>query len=163
MRDGSDPCIEIGLSVFLAAVSVAVLVEAAGLPAGIYEPLGSAAIPQAVAVLILLLSLWMGGRAFGYLSDRRGGAPATPGDAPTHVLRIWSTIAVLGLAILYVLAMQLEWMGFAIATSVFLFLSIGILARFTRRSVLLAVGLALLVGFGGEWLFTNVLIIDLPT
>ncbi len=57
MGDGSNPRTDIGVCLFLIVVCCAVLVEAAKLPPGSFEPMGSAPIPQATAGLIIFLCL----------------------------------------------------------------------------------------------------------
>ena len=47
MPDGSSPRVDIGVCLFVIVLCCAVLVEAAKLPPGSFEPLGSAPIPQA--------------------------------------------------------------------------------------------------------------------
>ena len=63
MADGSDPRVDISVCLFLIVICCAVLVEAAKLPPGSFEPLGSAPIPRATAGLIIFLCLLVVGRA----------------------------------------------------------------------------------------------------
>ena len=58
--------------------------------------------------------------------------------------------------------MAMDWVRFSIATAVFLSLSIGMLRSFSRRALPLILVLAVVLGFGLEYLFTHVFVIDLP-
>jgi hypothetical protein len=158
MADGSSPRTDLALGLGLIVVCGAVLWEARSIPPGVFEPLGSAPIPQATAWLIILLALVVMGRALHGLIRRE----PPPADADDLALRPLDAAAVILLTALYVLAMALRLVDFAILTTVFLLLTIGLLVRFERRLMPLVVVLALVTGFGCQYVFTRVFVVDLP-
>ena len=158
MPDGSSPRTDIGLALFLIVVCGAVLWEARSIPAGVFEPLGSAPVPQATAGLIVLLALVVMGRALRALRQDARARPA--GD--DLALRPLDAAAVIAFTALYVLAMALRLFDFAILTALFLLVSIGVLTRFERRLLPLIVVLALVTGFGCQYVFTRIFVVDLP-
>ena len=158
MPDGSSPRTDLGLALFLIVVCGAVLWEARSIPPGVFEPLGSAPIPQATAGLIVLLALMVMGRALHAIVRP---APARPAGEDL-ALRPLDAAAVIGLTVLYVLAMALRLLDFAILTALFLVLTIGALVRFERRLLPLIVVIALVTGFGCQYVFTRIFVVDLP-
>jgi hypothetical protein len=157
MPNGSSPRTDLALGLFLIVVCGAVLWEARTIPPGVFEPLGSAPIPQATAGLIILLALVVMGRA---LLALRRDAPAGP--AEDLALRPLDAAAVIGLSVLYVLAMALRLLDFALLTALFLMVTIGALTRFERRLLPIIVVLALATGFGCQYVFTRIFVVDLP-
>jgi hypothetical protein len=156
VRDGSSPKTDISLALFLITVCAVVLFETRDIPPGSFEPLGSAPIPQVTAGLIILCSLLVMVRA---IVGIRAGATA---EAPDLELRRRDAAMILGVTVLYVLALQLRLLDFAPMTVVFLFTGIGLLVRFERR-LLPWVGLvAVVTGYGCQYVFTRVFVVDLP-
>ena len=158
MPDGSSPRTDIGLALFLIVVCGAVLWEARSIPPGVFEPLGSAPIPQATAGLIILLALVVMGRS---LRAMVRPALARPADEDL-ALRPLDAAAVIAFTVLYILAMALRLFDFAILTALFLVLTIGALVRFERRLLPLIVVIALVTGFGCQYVFTRIFVVDLP-
>jgi putative tricarboxylic transport membrane protein len=157
MNGSKTPYADIGLSVFLIVVCAAVLWETRKIPPGTFEPLGSAPIPQLVATIIMLLSLLVIANA--WLSLKR---PTEGSEGEALVLRPVDAGATFLLTLVYVLAMAFGLIGFAIATTLFLFVTIGLLARFRPKGLVLAAAIALLMGFGCEYVFTKIFFVDLP-
>ena len=158
MKDGSDPRVNIGVSVFVIAICAAVLWECRSIPPGVFEPLGSAPVPEGAATFVILLALIVIGRSILALRRSRG-VEATTAEVPPRRL---DAAIVFGLTVVYVAAMQSRVTTFAIMTTVYLFLTIGLLIRFERRALLPILITALVIGFGCQYLFTRVFIVDLP-
>jgi len=158
MPDGSQPRTDIGVALVVIVLCCAVLWEARGLPPGSFEPLGSAPVPQAVAGLIVLLCLVVMAKAV--LAIARGTTVAT--DEPDFSPRLPDALIVFGLTVLYVLVMAFRLTGFAIVTSLFLFVAIAFLTRFERRMLPLAAAIGLVMGYGCQYVFTRVFVVDLP-
>jgi Tripartite tricarboxylate transporter TctB family len=157
MADGSNPRVDIGVCLFLIVICCAVLVEAAKLPPGSFEPLGSAPIPQATAGLIIFLCLLVVGRAA--LAMRRG--ETTGAEVPYPPRRLDAAV-LFGLTVLYVLLMAQRVAGFAPVTALFLFVAIAFLTRFAPRSLPIAALVGVVMGWGCQYVFTQVFIVDLP-
>jgi hypothetical protein len=158
MPESSSPRTDIALALFLIVVCGAVLWEARTIPQGVFEPLGSAPVPQATAGLIVLLALVVLGRALGALRHPARARPA----AEEFTLRPLDAAAVIALTVLYVLAMALRLVDFGVLTALFLMVTIGVLVRFERRLLPLIVVLALVTGFGCQYVFTRIFVVDLP-
>jgi len=148
---------EIGVSLAFILACLAVLWETRDLPPGTFEPLGSAPVPQATAVLIIVLSLVVVAGAL-----RGGAGDGDRAEEPGYTPRPLDALAVAALTVVYVLAMDLRLMGFAPMTALFLIASIGLLNRFRVRTLPLTAALAVLVGWGCEYVFTRVFVVDLP-
>jgi len=159
MAGRASPLTDLALGLCLIVVCGAVLWEARSIRPGVFEPLGSAPIPQATAGLITLLALVVMGRALHALFRR---PPAPPADGEELTLRPLDAAAVILLTTLYILAMALRVVDFAILTALFLLVTIGVLTRFERRLLPLVVVLALVVGFGCQYVFTRIFVVDLP-
>jgi uncharacterized membrane protein YkvI len=157
MADGSNPRVDIGVCLFLIVICCAVLVEAAKLPAGSFEPLGSAPIPQATAGLIIFLCLLVVGRAALVMWRGEGSAI----EAPYPPRRLDAAV-LFGLTVLYVLLMAQRVAGFAPITAVFLFAAIAFLTRFAPRSLPIAALIGVVMGWGCQYVFTRVFVVDLP-
>ncbi|MDH3452637.1 MAG: hypothetical protein OEN20_09465, partial [Gammaproteobacteria bacterium] len=121
MQRNPTPRTDIGFAAFLVAVCAATLWETREIPPGSFEPLGSAPVPQAVAGLILVLSLLVMVRAWRQL---RAGA----GNAPPDVEPRWADVLVVAaFTVAYALALHLRLGRFDVLTAVYLFITIGLL------------------------------------
>jgi hypothetical protein len=157
MADGSNPRVDIGVCLFLIVICCAVLIEAAKLPPGSFEPMGSAPIPQATAGLIIFLCLLVVGRAA--VAMWRGQTGAAEEAYPPRRL---DAAVLFGLTVLYVLLMAQRVAGFAPITALFLFVAIAFLTRFAPRSLPVAALIGVVMGWGCQYVFTQVFVVDLP-
>jgi putative tricarboxylic transport membrane protein len=132
--------------------------EAERLPPPFFDPLGSAAVPKLTAlVLTVLAALLVLGRLL------RAGQAAGPGTAGHE--RRGAPLVALGavlIPIAYVALMQVRLLGFREATVLFVFALGALLGRRRRWGLVALAGLALLIGIGFDYLFTQVFYIDLP-
>jgi putative tricarboxylic transport membrane protein len=159
MSEEPSPGLDIGLSLFLIVVAGIIINQASRLPPGIFEPLGSAPVPTAVAWIIVGLCLLIMLRAI--LRLRKGAAPVAGADEGFATRPLDATVVLL-MAAAYVLVMQYRLVSFRMATTLFLVLSIGFLVRFRPRAMPVALVIGLLVAFGCQYLFTRVFVVDLP-
>ena len=157
MPDGSTPRTDIGVALLVIVICCAVLWQAARLPPGSFEPLGSAPVPQATAGAIILLCLWVIGRAAVALFR---GEVATSADET--VPRPLDAAVIFALTVVYVVVMAFRLAGFALITSLFLFVAIGFLVRFERRLLPWAAVVGLAMGYGCQYVFTRIFVVDLP-
>jgi hypothetical protein len=156
MSDGSDPRVELGVGALIVAICLAMLWESRTIPPGTFEPLGSAPVPQATAGVIILLCLFVMGNA---LRKLRAGVR---GEPPVIRPRRLDAAAVFGLSLLYVGALHLRLTTFAVMTTIFLVLAIGFLLRFRPRAMPIVLLVAAVTGFGCQYVFTRIFIVDLP-
>jgi putative tricarboxylic transport membrane protein len=138
-------------SLVLAGLFIA---QARGLPPPFFEPIGSAAVPRGTAWIVVVLAVVMMTRAL--LSRETGPAPF---HSPREIRR---TLAFSGLILLYVAALGLTRIGYALATVAFLTIAVPLLAGFSRQWLLRSLALGIPLGFGLQYLFTHILVTDLP-
>lgn len=147
----------------LAALCIAgaalLLAGAASLPPPRFEPLGSAAMPRALAVVLIVLSLLMAGRS---LATLRRTVPAPDDDLPQpEGTRQGRSVLTLLALVAYVAALDLGRVPFWIATMVFL-AAIGLIltgGNLRAGAVYAVLGAAL--GAALAWAFQNFLYISL--
>ena len=155
MGDQVDRRFDIGVALVLIVIAAIAIWQAADLPPGTFEPLGSARVPQMTAGLIILFSLWVIIRAMLRGDDVSDAEPA--GRAR------WRDAAIVGfLTIVYVAALHFRITTFAIVTTVFLTATIFVLTRFDRAKLPIILLVAVITGFGCQYLFTRVFVVDLP-
>lgn len=152
MNERLDPRLEIGVALLMIVISVTALYGTMDIPPGKFEPLGSAPVPQAVAGLIIILALGLIVRA---CIDQR---PLAASSADRYL----DASAVVVLTLLFVVVMQYRLATFAILTSIYLIVTVGVLTRFRRRSLPAVIAVGLLTGFGCQYVFTRVFVVDLP-
>ena len=129
------------------------------LPAGTFDALGSAGFPLVIASGTGILSLFILAPA----GSRRPAAPDRIADTPpSHRTRNDLALKFCALTLLYVMALALELTGFGISTAIFLTLALSLLNGFSRNTLALNIVVAVILGFGCEFLFTQVFAIDLP-
>jgi hypothetical protein len=158
MSSGS-PRWELGVSLFFIAGCLVILWETRDIPAGVFEPLGSAPVPQATATIILLLSAVV---AIGALRRMRWqkevDVEATEGYRP----RPLDAAVVAAFTVVYVFLLQERVMDFAPLTALFLIAAIGFLSRFSRQGLAIGAIIAVATGWGAQFVFTRVFVVDLP-
>lgn len=144
--------LDIAIALVLIAICAVFLWESSDLPPGTFEPLGSAPVPQATALVIVLLCLVVIVQATLRPASEPGAGDERYVDAAVLVI----------LTVVYVALIHLRVATFAVLTSIYLVVTIGWLVRFERR-LLPAVGItALAVGFGCQYIFTRIFVVDLP-
>jgi hypothetical protein len=166
MSKKMSPRLEIGFSVFLITLSVVVFWEALSLPPGSFDPLGSAGFPRLISMVIGILSLIVFVRAvrgFSAYSKKPADPPTQKSAAsPTYRRRPDLALGFYALALIYVLVLAFRLVSFAICTALFLVTIMAILTRFERKWLPAVILIALLIGFGCQYIFTQVFVIDLP-
>ena len=150
------------LAVALAVFAAVLYQQATLLPPPFFDPLGSAAVPKFVALVLLALALGLVvQRAFG-LTGGGMAMPTSTTDEPTVRPAPLAAIGAIILPILYVASMQAGWLAFAQASSLFVLALGGLFARWRLRNLALLLPLALLTGYGLDYIFTEILYVDLP-
>ena len=180
---------DVSLALFVIVVCVAVLVESWPLPPGTFEPLGSGPVPQATAfiiiglcVIILIRAMLRLRRLEAETKTAEEAALAAEEAASGFYPRPYSAAMVLVLACVYIGILYLGIVGFGLVTTLFLLATIlfligaaplRALAAYaaTRdpallaeaKPVLIALVIAVVMGFGCEVVFTKIFYVDLPT
>lgn len=150
--------LDIGVSVVLVVLCVAVFWESLSMPPAFYDPIGPAAFPRALSVTICFLSMMVLFRTFRVPS----GESKQAAQQPTHRLRSDLAAALGVLTVVYVLLLTLRLVSFYISSTVYLILSIMLLMRFDLRRLRIAIIIALIMGLGCGYIFKHVFFIDLP-
>lgn len=149
---------EIALAVALIVLSGIIWYGAAKLPPPYFDPIGSAAFPKAMAIVITGLSLIMVTQSFRVSDERPVAEGAGEFPRPRYLL----AVAMYGLMIIYAAIMQEKLLGFAPSTMLFVITAGAILGRFRLRQLLVSIAISIVLGYGGEYVFTRVFFIDLP-
>lgn len=148
---------EIGTSLVIILGCAVLIYESLGLPPGSFEPLGSAPVPQATGGLIILLSLAV------IVNAMRRPNDAVPDDAeqaaPEEPI---SALLLAAATLLYVALLHYRVIDFGTLTALYLFALISALERFKPRALIGAAIIGVLVGYGVQYLFTQVFVVDLP-
>ena len=149
---------EFGTGAAAIAIAAAFLWDSRKLGPGIFEPIGPAPVPRAVAWVVIALAGAMSLRAGWRLAQ--GVAP--PPDDLGYEPRPWAAAVLMAGVCAYVAAMGLGIVSYAPATIACLTLSIWFLADFRRAALPVVLAIAVVLGFGLRYLFTKILVTDLP-
>jgi putative tricarboxylic transport membrane protein len=136
------------------AVGALLVAGTQGLPAPVFEPIGSAAFPRWVGVALMLLALAVAAGAF----LRRPGAQAGAGPRGRMDLTVLTVVV----TALYAAVLDLTAIGFRSATVAFTFVLIVALAGPRLRVVVPAALFALVFGVALHYVFTRFFYLDLP-
>lgn len=158
----SEALAELILALCLWVLAVMVWIAADRLPPPIFDPLGSAAVPKLIAILVAVLAAAMLVQRFAGAADR--GAVADPGDPvePAAPLRPGIALGAFAAMAGCPAAMEAGLLGFREVTFVFTIVLGGLLSGFLPRTLALLVPTAAALAIGLSWLFGGVLYIDLP-
>lgn len=137
-----------------ALIGTVLLVGARDIAPPMFDPVGSAALPIACAVTLMLLGI--GVLLQSLLQNAR---LQTADDGKSGTTRV-ASLGLLALMIVYLLAMHLG-IRFSLATTGFVALAIPLICQ-RLRVLPLALFIAIILGFGSEWLFTSIFFVDLP-
>ena len=151
------------LSIF--AIASVVLINTLDMADSNTDPLGPAALPKLIAALICLLSIPLilapqRAKLVGGESNQNKAQDGHPTIAAMTMI----------LVVLYVGIMSLNFASFAAATVGFLIASMTLLVRYDPATVgstqlrrwMVTIVLALLMSFGLQFIFTKVLVVNLP-
>ena len=151
--------LDIGVSAFLIVASATVYVETLSLPPPVYDPIGPAAFPRTLTVIVGVLAL-----AVMVLAIREPSLAAAgdydrpPSNRPRPDLAVGTALLTTG----YVALLGFRPFSFAVLTTLYLVIQVMLLFRFEFRRLPVAVFVAVIVGFGCDYIFTQFLFIDLP-
>ncbi len=157
---------QIGDIVFCAALmggGAVVLGELAEVRPAPFDPLGSAAVPAALAWIIIVLAAMVMARALVGLVHASGVAPDGGAQAPRMSARHAMHAALITVFTTgYVFSITSQSVPFSISTTVLVAASTLVLAEDRWRRLPLIAAIALVTGVTSEWLFTRVFYLPLP-
>lgn len=144
----------------IALIGVAAVVwwRTALLPPPIFDPIGSALIPQLVALVIAGLSLVMiAGALSTARAELRRGLPAGGGWSAAR-----RALGVVAMLLVYGILLQVDGIGFTLATIFFVAPTGMLLSRGNHRVIAGSVISALVLAAACSYVFTQIFYIDLP-
>jgi putative tricarboxylic transport membrane protein len=140
-------------------VAATVYASASRMPPPIFDPVGSAAMPKSVALVIAVLAAMI---LVQRLRRQPPAGAAEEGQADLAPLRTGTALACIAIMVGYTGVMSYGILGFREATVPFVILLGGVMSRFRRSTLLILVPSALAIAIGFGWLFSEVLFVDLP-
>lgn len=150
----------------LLAVCAAVFWGARDLRPGSFEPLGPGAFPLALAGSISVLSLLLLVQAWGRRHTAAAPAAVPPDsgeeDEASVVPQPLMAVAIIVLAVIFGLAISVFRIDFAWSALAFLAVAMAIMTRFRARTLPLILLVSAISAFGADYVFTRVLVINLP-
>jgi putative tricarboxylic transport membrane protein len=155
---------DVFLAVAVWALAATAFYGAVLLPPPLFDPLGSAAVPKLVSVILAILAAGVVARRWMILraAQEEAGEPSDEGGA-TAPLRPGIAVASIVIILVYIGVMAFGLLGFREATVPFVILLGGAMSRFRRSTMIILVPLSLVIAIGLAWLFSGALYIDLPT
>jgi len=158
LNDRVKQAAELGSGLFFIVLGGVVLWETRNIPHGVFEPLGAAPIPRAVAGIVVILAAVM-------LAERWWRRSSDTEMASTEAAR--PRLAVAGgfciLTLIYAVALSLGLVSYALATTGFVVVASLLLNGFRPMGLIVGLLLGLVAGFGLQTLFTQLFVVDLPT
>ncbi|WP_110666826.1 tripartite tricarboxylate transporter TctB family protein [Salinicola halophilus] len=145
------------LNATLAALFVALFVQADSLPSSMWEPLGSGSFPRLVLAALVVFNLSILTQSL--LTLRRPDCKAGAGAAAWFVQR---RLAFATLAAFALYALSMPWLGFPLASLLFLAGVQWTLGARRGRRLAIALIVAAVFSLGLYWLFGEVFRISLP-
>ena len=137
--------------VLSAMIASILLVGAQSIAPPFFDPVGSAAVPRACGFALLLIGLLV------FIQSLR----AKPTENVGAKLQIRpATIGTMALMASYILGMSIG-LGFILSTIIFV-TAVVPLVNSSLKSAPVGICLAILLGLGANWLFTDVFFVDLP-
>ncbi|MEO5785168.1 MAG: tripartite tricarboxylate transporter TctB family protein [Casimicrobiaceae bacterium] len=144
---------EITMALVAIAMAAAFLFDARHLRPGVLEPVGPGTIPNATCWIVIGLAIAMLVRT---LWGHASAGTASAGER-------WGDLAmVVGAVTAYVAALGFGWVRYGIATALFVAITVVWLAERRREAIPGAIVVALVLGFGLDYVFRHVLVTDLP-
>jgi putative tricarboxylic transport membrane protein len=135
-------------------VSALLLIGALSIPPPMFDPVGSAAVPRGVAIVLLVL---VGLHLVVRLRQPPRGEPVRLGELGMG----GGAVLTLVVTLVYCAVLQLRLLPFAVPTAAFLLVLIPALAASWKR-LPMAIAIGIVMGIGCQWLFTEIFFIDLP-
>jgi putative tricarboxylic transport membrane protein len=148
----------------VALVGLAAIVwwQTALLPPPIFDPIGSALIPQLVALVIAGLSLVMIAARLGTAREEWRRGPLAAGETRGGWPPARRALAIVAMLLAYGALLQIDGVGFTPATVLFVAATGLLLSRGNRHVMVGSVISAFLLAAACSYVFTQIFYIDLP-
>lgn len=153
------PWADIVLALLVVGFATAIYWQTLSLPPPRYEPLGPAALPQALAVMLVVFALIIMARG---LRGLRAGAGRVPEEPAEFQPRAGRAAVAYGVTAAFVATMDLRVAGFVGASLVFVVVLVLVLSRPSWRELPWIMGFAIVLSLGSYLVFTQWFYIDLP-
>lgn len=141
-------------------VAAVLFVGGLSLPASRFEPMGPSGMPLTVAVVLAALSIVL---LVSSLAKHRSKPSADQGRTVLlDTSRRMSVLACVLVSLVYLLVLAFELLPFMIATVAYLIAYGSIEGGFQRRSLVVLVASALIIGVGTSLILSEVLVVPLP-
>ncbi len=162
--------IDIILSLVIIAFSIVIYIDTLDLPPPKYEPMGAAALPQILAGLLIIFSLFILIKAIVKKQPAAAPAEKSPeqGDVSTFLETDTSppsftkAAIVFFLTCIYVYVMSAKLSGFMPATMIYIFVAGSIMKPANLISKVKMASFAIVFALATFYIFTGLFYIDLP-
>lgn len=166
LKEYSNDIRDIVLSLSILFVCALAYIGCMSLSESPYEPLGAGFFPKTISIVLALLSLILLGKSVrNVFKNHQGNVEGVSQSEPLPaVFKRRPGLAGLGviITILYISVLYFRIMGFRISTVLFGVFLGTLLSRFNYKNSLISFIIAVVMGLGLHYIFTNVFIIDLP-
>jgi putative tricarboxylic transport membrane protein len=153
-----NPKFEIALSVGLILFSILVYYFSLDLPEPEYEPLGSAALPQGLAVIMSLLSLIVIYKAIPRLKTYEAAVDPNPEVIPRPLL----SVAIFILTLIFIGVLDFGILSFMPAGIIYLTVIGYLMTNRDLKRLPYVIGFSVILTVSSFYVFTKLFYIDLP-
>jgi len=158
MKNQVNPKAEIALFIGLILFSIIVYYFSLELPEPEYEPLGSAALPQGLAVLMSLLSLIVIVRAIPRLKTYQANVDPNPAVIPRPML----SLLIFVLTLIFIGVLDFGFLGFLPAGIIYLSVVGYLMTHRDLKRLPWVIGFSIILTVSSFYIFTKLFYIDLP-
>lgn len=149
------------LEIAIIFVSYAVLSEVGKSKGPVFDAIGPDALPQAMAIIVLVLALAQ--LIIIFVTQIRNSVVETSGFDPEKLVNAGYAVAFCALTAIYVYSLQSGFAPFFVLTVAYLVLGTVIMSQSaTRQSIMIGAISGLVLGVGLQFIFTQILNVDLP-
>ena len=150
---------DLSVGLGIALLSAIIFWDALRLPPPVYDPVGAGGVLKAIAAILFGMAVAL---AVSGLRRMHSGSRPVAGEGEADGRSPMAVLPLLALLLAYVAAMQWQVLRFQEATVILVLAYSGLMRRPTLRQCLVLVPIALIVGYGGFWLFSRVFLVRLP-
>lgn len=161
MSEKTTPMWDIGVGAVTLVVCFLLYWDSLSLPDPVFDPLGSVMVPRATCIILSLFALAIIVKGFWQI-NRDPIDSSTEKFAIDFKPRPGLAAGIFCLTMIYVFAMSTRIVRFSEITFVFVILGGFWMARFRTNALPILLILAIIMGYGGQYVFKQVFFVDLP-